>query len=302
MKGVTRFILFSPAQERFARQFADDDDVFLRVERGVFPDQTPNIKLHLAPLLDHVGKTSVVYFSHYSDMAEKYAEQLIIWVLADTLNVTSLTVVDMYDPLATMERVCPHDEGRIATANVDAQWWKTLPRKVHRVLFDHHTLQNRFYFTGGNVQVRFLTATALVTDWAGSVAFPDDGAAKRFGAEFSQPQLVCGKKRDGHKRIVEIKEGDVAGRDVLVVDDLVRTGGTLIECIKALKAAGAAKVSVFVTHAAFTSQQQFSECPLLDTFFTTDTIPHELADAPKFKVKSVVALVKKAIQQIENQL
>lgn len=43
-------------------------------------------------------------------------------------------------------------------------------------------------------------------------------------------QIVCAKVREGDKRIVRIKEGDPAGRHVVIVDDLVQSGGTLIEC------------------------------------------------------------------------
>ena len=53
------------------------------------------------------------------------------------------------------------------------------------------------------------------------------------------------------KRIVKIQEGDPAGLHVLIVDDLVRSGGTLFESAKVLKDAGATAVSVFVAHAAF---------------------------------------------------
>lgn len=43
-------------------------------------------------------------------------------------------------------------------------------------------------------------------------------------------QIVCAKVREGDNRIVRIKEGDPAGRHVVIVDDLVQSGGTLIEC------------------------------------------------------------------------
>lgn len=43
-------------------------------------------------------------------------------------------------------------------------------------------------------------------------------------------QIVCAKVREGNQRIVRIKEGDPQGRHVVIVDDLVQSGGTLIEC------------------------------------------------------------------------
>ncbi len=43
-------------------------------------------------------------------------------------------------------------------------------------------------------------------------------------------QIVCTKVRDGNNRIVRLKEGEPHGRHVVIVDDLVQSGGTLIEC------------------------------------------------------------------------
>lgn len=43
-------------------------------------------------------------------------------------------------------------------------------------------------------------------------------------------KIVCAKVREGDQRIVRIKEGDPKGRHVVIVDDLVQSGGTLIEC------------------------------------------------------------------------
>lgn len=93
-----------------------------------------------------------------------------------------------------------------------------------------------------------------------SIAFPDDGtllihslltvfdhdcwcncigAHKRFNEQFSDfEHVICAKVRDGDKRIVKIKDGEPMGRHVVIVDDLVQSGGTLIECAKALRAAG----------------------------------------------------------------
>jgi adenine/guanine phosphoribosyltransferase-like PRPP-binding protein len=43
-------------------------------------------------------------------------------------------------------------------------------------------------------------------------------------------QVVCVKVREGDERIVRIKEGNPAGYHVVIVDDLVQSGGTLVEC------------------------------------------------------------------------
>lgn len=50
----------------------------------------------------------------------------------------------------------------------------------------------------------------------------------------SVAQVICTKVRDGDKRIVRLKEGEPRGRHVVIVDDLVQSGGTLRECQKLL--------------------------------------------------------------------
>lgn len=60
-----------------------------------------------------------------------------------------------------------------------------------------------------------------------AIAFPDEGAWKRFGKDLKElEQVVCSKVRDGDTRKVTIKEGDCEGKHIFIVDDLVRTGTT----------------------------------------------------------------------------
>jgi len=60
-------------------------------------------------------------------------------------------------------------------------------------------------------------------------------ARSKWSSCFSHLQVICTKVRDGDKRIVRLKEGSPKGRHVVIVDDLVQSGGTLIECQRLLK-------------------------------------------------------------------
>jgi phosphoribosylpyrophosphate synthetase len=60
--------------------------------------------------------------------------------------------------------------------------------------------------------------------------------AWRGGQNSMVVQVICTKVRDGDKRIVRLKEGEAKGRHVIIVDDLVQSGSTLLECGKLLKA------------------------------------------------------------------
>ena len=67
------------------------------------------------------------------------------------------------------------------------------------------------------------------------IAYPDEGAMKRFHTFFEAfDEVVCTKVRQGDKRLVTLKEGEPEGKHVVIVDDLVQSGGTLIECARAL--------------------------------------------------------------------
>ncbi|KAL5731935.1 hypothetical protein ACHQM5_004610 [Ranunculus cassubicifolius] len=160
--------------------------------------------------------------------------------------------------------------------------------------FDSYTLcimffDERFYF-GDQVLPCFETGIPLLKQRLHqlpdadniSVAFPDDGAWKRFHKQLEHfPTVVCTKVREGDKRFVRLKEGSVASRHVVIVDDLVQSGGTLIECQKVLAAEGAAKVSAYVTHGVFPKQSwerfmQTNEAEnkrSLTYFWITDSCP-----------------------------
>jgi phosphoribosylpyrophosphate synthetase len=143
-----------------------------------------------------------------------------------------------------------------------------------------------------------------------SIAFPDAGAHKRFKAMFEErgadgmpmyPSIICSKERDGDKRRVVIAEGEAAGKDVVIVDDLVHSGGTILECFKALKAAGARTVSAYVTHGVMENGawERFRDAGF-HRVYITDSCP-ETAKAvdgvEPFRVLTLAASIANAVME-----
>ena len=104
---------------------------------------------------------------------------------------------------------------------------------------------------------------------------------------------ICSKVRDGDHRHVVLQEGSVTDRDVVIVDDLIRSGGTILECAKVLADKGARAIDVCVTHAVFPANQheRFEHVQLIRTFHTTDSVVGTLDRKfpSKFRIHSLLS-------------
>mgnify|MGYP001491048841 CR=1 FL=1 len=221
-----------------------------------FPDGEPNI---LVPDLHKMTGRNVVYLADWSSPAARYCDMCVLTALAERAP-SCLTIVVPFMGSATMERETA--EGVIATANIDAKLLSQLPCGNKRVVtVDLHTMQNQFFFYNTAVALKSCMPTQrkffeLEASDPVVFVFPDDGAHKRFASYFAGAKVaVCAKVRDGDARHVRLVEGEVAGCRAVIIDDLVRSGGTLIECAKVLKAAGASSIEAFVPHACFPKQE-----------------------------------------------
>jgi len=233
--------------------------------------------------------------------------------------VQSLTIFFPYFSPATMERV--DEEGVLATAETLAKivsscipMTRSGPATLR--IFDIHALSVRFYFQD-NVMMRMMSAIPLLIKALppnSTIAFPDDGAAKRFKKMFDGfPIIVCSKVREGDKRTIKIsdrmnwpKDEKEAMNHIVIVDDLVQTGGTLNECRLALQQHGAKRVSAYVTHSVFPNEGylKFMENGAyhgFHTFYITNTIPEvadKLENRPPFVVLRVQELL---VEEIKKQ-
>lgn len=126
---------------------------------------------------------------------------------------------------------------------------------------------------------------------AATVAFfPDEGAMKRYSDLIKRPYAFGIKNRDWEtgeiKGLTLINEDVVKGKDVLIIDDICSKGGTFYHSAKALKAAGANKIYLYVSHLEETIfHGDLFTAELVEKIYTTNSI------FPKDKQGSLITIV-----------
>jgi len=176
---------------------------------------------------------------------------------------------------------------------------------------DLHADQIQGFF---NMPVDHLYATPVIIDYLKDLDFerlavvsPDSGGVERarFYAKFLKANLAIIDKRrvgDNQAEIMNII-GDVYGRDVIIVDDMIDTGGTIVKATEEMRKKGAKRLFAAATHAILSGpaidRLKNSE---FESVLVTNTV--ELAperQLPKIKVLSVAKLLSEAIKSIHEE-
>ncbi len=259
-----------------------------------FRDGFPDLKILNAARLRN---SHVAFLASFDNPTEIFRQISVLYELP-RLAIKSLKVILPYFSTGTMERV--DEEGEVATAATLARILSHIPGTmsgpVQIIIYDIHALQERFYFSD-KVVPRLETAIPLLLERIRgmneiAIAFPDEGAWKRFGRMFQDyPMITAHKVRDHDGRRVIIREGQPRGKHVIIVDDLVMTGETMIECSRALMDGGASRVSAYVTHGVFPNQtwKRFTRNDF-SHFWMTDSCPEtvrEISGLAPFEVLSL---------------
>ena len=139
-----------------------------------------------------------------------------------------------------------------------------------------------------------------------AIAAPDMGGAKRanvYARELMCPVIICHKTRERANVVGSITAiGEIEGKDIIIVDDMIDTAGTLCKAADVLKSRGAASVRACATHGMLSgSAVQRIHDSALEEVFITDTIPHpELADDPKIRIVSMTEVFASIIHKVYN--
>jgi ribose-phosphate pyrophosphokinase len=135
-------------------------------------------------------------------------------------------------------------------------------------------------------------------------ASPDVGGVVRtrnMAKFFNAEMVICDKHRKRANEIASMQLiGDVKGADVILVDDLIDTGGTLCKAAQLIMDKGANSVRAVVTHPVLSGKayENISNSVLTE-LLVTDTIPSKQA-CDKIKILSVAELFAKAIGRIRD--
>jgi ribose-phosphate pyrophosphokinase len=142
------------------------------------------------------------------------------------------------------------------------------------------------------------------------VVSPDVGGVVRARALAKRlaenvPLAIVDKRRDkpGSSEVMNII-GDVSGRECILIDDIIDSGGTLCNAAAALMAAGAASVTAYLTHGVLSGiaaervqNSALKELVITDTIQPTD----DTVAAPKIRVLPIAPLIGEAIHRIAEE-
>ncbi len=151
------------------------------------------------------------------------------------------------------------------------------------------------------VLIKYIREKNLSGDWV--VVSPDVGGMKMahsYSKALGCPLAIVAKNRVSATEVVAMEViGDVKGKNILMVDDISETAGTLTSAAKLLREHGAERIFAGVSHAVLNEQgqQRINESEI-EELVSTNSTPHALGD--KVKVVSIAGLLGEGIRRIHD--
>ncbi len=252
---------------------------------------------------ESVRGTDVFFIQSTFPNADNLLELLLMIDAAKRASAHYITAVIPYFGMARQDR---KDRPRVSIGSkVAADLLKAVG--VSRVMtMDLHAPQIQGFF---EVPVDHLDSSVIFIPYIRDLkennlilASPDMGSSNRtrtFARALNLDMVICDKER---KRANEIASmtliGDVTGKDVILIDDIIDTGNTLAKSAQMLKDKGALSVRAMCTHPVLSGKAyETIQDSVIDELVVCDTIPLK-RETSKIKVLSVGDLFAKAIKNV----
>ena len=176
------------------------------------------------------------------------------------------------------------------------------------ITMDLHADQSQGFF---NIPVDHLYASAVFLPYIQSlnlenlvIATPDVGGSKRastFSKYLDVPLVLCNKTREKANVVASMQIiGNVQDKNVVLIDDIVDTAGTITKAANIMKEAGARSVRAIASHCVMSDPASFriQESALTEMVFT-DSIPYS-KKCDKVKQLSIAAMFAETIRRVMN--
>lgn len=176
------------------------------------------------------------------------------------------------------------------------------------ITMDLHADQIQGFF---NVPVDHLYASSVFIPYIESlkldnmaIATPDVGGSKRastYAKYFNCPLVLCDKKRNKPNEVAEMTViGEVEGKDVILIDDMVDTAGTITKAANLMMSWGANSVRAIASHAVMSdpASQRVQDSQLTEMVFT-DSIPYT-KECNKVHILTIADLFADTIRRVNS--
>ncbi|NIK74840.1 ribose-phosphate pyrophosphokinase [Thermonema lapsum] len=270
------------------------------VERRLFPDG----ERYQCLLSDVEGRDVMLIGGTISDV-----DTLELYDLAYAIakyGAKSLRIVVPFFGYSTMERAVR--KGEVVTAKTRARLLSAIPNTgtlVKYYLLDLHTEGIPHYFEGSVTAIHIYAKPVIIEaarHFGGEqfvLACTDAGRAKwveSLANDMGVEAAFVFKKRLGaDQTAITGVNADVEGKTVIIYDDMIRTGGSLVKAAQAYKNAGARRIIAITTHGLFVGEcmKRLEASRLFEKVIATNTHPNALryAQHPLVEIRSVAALI-----------
>lgn len=234
--------------------------------------------------------------------ADNLLELLMLTDAARRASAKRIVAVIPYFGLARQDR---KDKPRVSVASKLIANLLTAAGVQRVITIDLHADQIQAYF---DVPVDHIYASSIFTPYIESLnlpnllmASPDTGGTRRAAAYakfLNTGFVICYKQRSKPNEVGKIElVGNVEGKDVILIDDIIDTGGSITKAGDLIMERGAASVRAFCTHPVFSGQAyEKIEKSKFTEVVVTDTLPLK-HQSDKIKVLSTANLFAEVIRR-----
>lgn len=238
--------------------------------------------------------------------ADNLLEMLLMIDAAKRASAKSITAVLPYYGLARQDR---KDQPRAPIGAKLVANLLTAAGATRIMTMDLHADQIQGFF---EIPVDHLYASTIFVDYIQklnldnlTIASPDMGGAKRaknYASHLGAEVVIAYKERKKANVIEEMfLIGDVEGKNVVLIDDMIDTAGTLCKAAQILKEKGALSVRAMATHGVLSGKAYENiENSMLEEVIVTDTIPLKNNCSSKIKVISCAPLFAEVMKMVHE--